>query len=106
MTMPGLGRVSRGPAPVDHHGRAGDQARGRRGQEDDAPRNVHRITDPVEAGDALSDVGFERRITERPRGAVGPDERRGHRVDRDPMRDPTPPRGISVKCDTAAFVAQ
>ena len=53
-----------------------------------APGDVHRLTDPVDAGDPLLDVGLEGRVGEVGCGAVGPDERRGDGVDRDAVAAP------------------
>ena len=59
----GRRRASSGrPAAVDQERVAGDQRRGRRGEEDDRAGDLHRLADPVQPGDPLDGLGLEDRV--------------------------------------------
>ena len=79
--------------------------RRRRGEEDDGAGDVHRLADPMQAGDPLDDVGLEGRVGEVGGGAVGPDERRGDGVDRDAVLPHSTARHVA-RWATAAFETQ
>ena len=58
------------------------------------PGNVHRVTDPVQAGDALDHVRLEHGVGQVWLGAVRADEGRGDGVDRDAVLAPLDARHL------------